>query len=90
MENLVEPVLEQLAKQETVAEILEGLTARQKYIIRKYYLEEETQEQISNELGISQQAVSLMISQSIRSIRKNYSAFQNPPGYGICYGEDRV
>lgn len=72
MENLTESVLEQLAKQETVAEILQDLSERQKCIIQKYYLQEETQEQISNELGISQQAVSATISHAIRMIRSNY------------------
>lgn len=90
MENLTESALEQLAKQEIVEEILEGLTERQRYIIQKYYLQEETQEQISNELGISQQAVSLTISQSISSIRKNYPAFQKLPEHRICYKEGRV
>ena len=77
-------------KQETVTEILAGLSARQKYVIQKYYLQEETQEQISKELGISQQAVSLVLSQAIRSIRKNHPLFQNVPAHGICYGEGRV
>lgn len=90
MENLTESALEQLVKQETVAEILEGLTERQRYTVQKYYLQEETQEHISNELGISQQAVSLTISQSIRSIRKNYPAFQKLPEHRICYVEGRV
>lgn len=90
MENLTESVLEQLEKQETVAEILQDLSERQKYIIQKYYLQEETQEQISNELGISQQAVSATISHAIRMIRNNYSAFLSPSGNRICYGEGRV
>lgn len=90
MENLTESVLEQLAKQETVAEILQGLSERQKYIIQKYYLQEETQEQISNELGISQQAVSATISQSIRNIRKNYPDFQNRTACRTYYGEGKV
>lgn len=90
MENLTESVLEKLATQETVEAILENLSERQKYIIQKYYLLEETQEQISNELGISQQAVSAMISQTIRSIRKNYLFFQNLSGDNICYGEGQV
>lgn len=89
MENLTESVLEKLEMQETVEEILESLPERQKYIIQKYYLQEETQEQISNELGISQQAVSTMISQTIRSICKNYLAFQNLSGNSICYREGR-
>lgn len=90
MENWTESMLEHLTKQETVTEILAGLSARQKYVIQKYYLQEETQEQISKELGISQQAVSLVLSQAIRSIRKNHPLFQNVPAHGICYGEGRV
>ena len=90
MENLTESMLEHLTRQETVAEILGILSARQKYVIQKYYLQEETQEQISKELGISQQAVSLVISQAIRCIRKNHPIFQNHTANGICYGEGRV
>ncbi len=90
MGNLTESMLEQVTKQETVAEILQVLTARQKYIIQKYYLEEETQEQISSELEISQQAVSAMLSQSIRNIRKNYPDFQNRTACRIYYGEGKV
>ena len=90
MENLAESMLEHLTRQETVAEILGILSARQKYVIQKYYLQEETQEQISKELGISQQAVSLVISQAIRCIRKNHPIFQNHTANGICYGEGRV
>ena len=90
MENLTESMLEHLTRQETVAEILGILSARQKYVIQKYYLQGETQEQISKELGISQQAVSAVISQAIRNIRKNYPAFQNLTASGVCYGEGRV
>lgn len=90
MENLAESALEQITRQETVKEILDSLPEKQKYIIQRYYLQEKTQEQISKELGISQQAVSLMISQVIYSIRKNYQAFQNLPAHRICYGEGRA
>ena len=90
VENLTEPMLDHLTKQETVEEILGILSARQKYVIQKYYQQEETQEQISKELGISQQAVSAMISQAVRSIRKNYPGFQNLTAHSICYGEGRA
>ena len=90
VKNQAESMLEHLTMQETVAEILGRLSARQKYVIQKYYLQEETQEQISKELGISQQAVSAVISQAIRNIRKNYPAFQNLTASGVCYGEGRV
>lgn len=90
MENLTESVMEHLIKQETVAEILQDLSERQKYIIQKYYLQEKTQEQISKELGISQQAVSDIISQTIYSIRKKYLNFRKPFDDRICCGEGRA
>ena len=90
MESLTESVIEQLVKRETVIEILHDLTERQKYIIQKYYLQEETQKQISEELGISQQAVSAVISQAICSIRKKFSTFQKPSDKRIFCGEGRA
>lgn len=90
MESLTESVIEQLVKRETVIEILHDLTERQKYIIQKYYLQEETQKQISEELGISQQAVSAVISQAICSIRKKFSTFQKPSDNRIFCGEGRA
>lgn len=90
MENLAESMMDHLVKQETVAEILQILTDKQKHIIQKYYLQEETQEQISRELGISQQAVSAMLSQAVHSIRKKYPSFQYPSDNTMRCGEGRV
>ena len=84
MENLTESVMEHLVRQETVAEVLQALTERQKYIVQRYYLQEETQEQISKELGISQQAVSSMLSQAIHNIRKKSLVFQNHSDNRMC------
>ena len=85
-----ESVIEQMVKRETVIEILYDLTERQKCIIQKYYLQEETQEQISEELGISQQTVSATISQTICSIRKKYSTFQKLSDNRIFCEESKV
>jgi len=90
MENLAESMMDHLVKQETVAEILQILTDKQKHIIQKYYLQEETQEQISSELGISQQAVSAMLSQAVHSIRKKYPSFQYPSDNTMRCGEGRA
>lgn len=90
MENLAESIMDHLVKQETVAEILQILTDKQKHIIQKYYLQEETQEQISRELGISQQAVSAMLSQAVHSIRKKYPSFQYPSDNTMRCGEGRA
>lgn len=88
--ELPESVLEHLEKQETMTEIFQGLPERQKYILRQYYLQEKTQKQISGELGISQQAVSAIISRAIRSIRKSYPDLREYPGRGICCREERA
>lgn len=72
MGSLVESVIEDLASQETVTELLQILTERQKCVVWKYYLQEKTQMQISKELGISQQAVSAILSQAIKRIRNRY------------------
>ncbi len=90
MENLAESMMDHLVKQETVAEILQALTDKQKHIIQKYYLQEETQEQISRELGISQQAVSAMLSQAVHSIREKYPSFQYPSDNTMRCGEGRA
>ncbi|EOS38928.1 sigma-70 family RNA polymerase sigma factor [Lachnospiraceae bacterium M18-1] len=90
MENPAKSVLECFLVRETVSEILQFLTERQKYIMERYYLQEETQEQISKELGISQQTVSAVISHAIRNIRKKYQASQKPSGNRECYTEGLV
>jgi len=87
MENRAEPLVEHLAIQETVEELLQGLTKRQRSIIQKYYLQEKTQHQISEELGISQQAVSAALSQAILNIRKNHTAYQDFFDGRMCCAE---
>lgn len=90
MENLADAALESLLMRETVAEMMHVLTEKQRYIIQRYYLQEGTQEQISKELGISQQAVSMAISQAIRSIREKYTVLQKRSGNPECYAEVAV
>ncbi len=87
MGNMPEPIVENLIKQETFAEILQVLTERQKFIVQRYYLQEETQKQISKELGISQQAVSVMLSKAIRSIREKCLFYDSSSSHGGCCGE---
>lgn len=87
MENPEKSALECFLAKETVSEMLQFLTERQRYVMERYYLQEETQEQISKELGVSQQAVSAVISQAVRSIREKYRAFQKTSGDWGCYTE---
>lgn len=79
MENLTKSMTEYVVRKEMVEQLFQNLTKKQRCVIQKYYLQEKTQRQISKELGISQQAVSAMISQAICNIQKKYQVYQNHP-----------
>ena len=52
-------------------ELMELLTERQRQMIQRIYFQEQTQKEISHELGITVPAVSKCISQAMRKMRKN-------------------
>ncbi len=89
MEGGSESALEHLVKQETVEEILQLLTKKQRAVIQKYYIQGKTQLQISKELGISRPAVEDSISHAIRRIRAKYPFGACQPGYGTECGVAR-
>ncbi len=72
MEDAGLPIQEQIEKRETIEEVLQLLTERQCMVVIRFFLQEKTQRQISKELGISSPAVSTILSQAIRRIRKKY------------------
>jgi RNA polymerase sigma factor, sigma-70 family len=72
MEDAAEPAIERLARQETVEEMLQTLTEKQKTVICGYYLQEKTQGQIAEELGISRHAVRDSLLRAVNKIRKKY------------------
>ena len=80
MEDSAESVLEQLAKQETVEEIMRMLTEKQRTVIRRYYLQEKTQTQIAEELGISRLAVRGSLFRAVSKIRKKYPLYHSGLG----------
>ena len=84
MGNLAESMIDDLIEQETVAEILQILTEKQRTVIQKYYMQGKTQTQISKELGISRLAVRDSIVHAIRKIQKKY--FQQNCPFG-CKAE---
>lgn len=79
MKSLTESTAEYVARKETIKQLLQNLTKKQRCVVQKYYLQEKTQGQISKELGISQQAVSSMLSQAISNIQKKHQVCQNHP-----------
>ena len=71
MKDTTESVLERLLRHETVEEMLQILTEKQKIVVQRYFLQEKTQLQISKELGISRVAVRDTLLRAICKIRKN-------------------
>ena len=84
-----ESALEHLVRQETVGEMLQLLTEKQRTVIQKYYIQGKTQLQISEELGISRPAVRDSISHAIRRIQAKYPFGACRFGYGAECGVAR-
>lgn len=82
-DDFIETVLEHLTEQEMIDEFSLFLTDRQKVIVWKYFFEKKTQRQISEELGVSKSAVSIILSKAIQRIRKNYSTHNITKGSNL-------
>ena len=67
-------LLERIIAEETVRELMELLTERQRQLIQRIYFQEQTQKEISHELGITVPAVSKGISQAMQKMRNNSDA----------------
>ena len=84
MADLSESAIEQLARQETVEEIMQMLTEKQKTVVCGYYLQEKTQGQIAEELGISRHAVRDSLIHAVSKIRKKYPLCSHGVNYGMA------
>lgn len=62
--------LDQIINQEILLEAFSLMTEKQKYVVTQYFLECVTLEALAEELGISFQAVSQMISRALDRVRK--------------------
>ncbi len=89
MEDLRESALERLMTRETVEEMFQVLTERQKAVIVEYYLHGKTQVQISKELGISHIAVGDLIFRAVNKIRQSYPLAGCQSGFREECGEGR-
>lgn len=74
VKDFKESTLEFLIRQETVDEVMQILTGRQRRVLELFFLQEKSQKQISKELNISRASVYAVISQAVHRIRENYPA----------------
>lgn len=71
LENQTEDdVLERIVREDSIAELLDYLTDRQRRIVKLYFFEQLTQQQIANALGIRQQSVTDALRAALKRMRK--------------------
>ena len=64
-------IVEKIIAEETVRELMDLLTERQRQMIQRIYFQQKTQKEVSHELGITVPAVSKCISQAMQKMRNN-------------------
>lgn len=62
--------LHDLICQEEVEKLLSFSTEKQRMVMKKYYMEQMQEDEIAEELGVTQQAVSDMLRKGIRRVRR--------------------
>ena len=71
LENQTEDdVLERIVREDSVEELLDCLTDRQRRIVKLYFFEQLAQQQIANALGIRQQTVTDTLHAALKRMRK--------------------
>lgn len=87
MGDWLESAAERLERQETVEEMLQLLTEKQKTVICGYYLQGKTQAQLARELGVSRPAVKDSLVHAVGKIRKRYLMGGSESGNGTVNRE---
>ena len=71
LENQTEDdVLERIVREDSIAELMGCLTDRQRRIVKLYFFEQLTQQQIADALGIRQQSVTDALRAALKRMRK--------------------
>lgn len=78
---------ERLERQETVEEMMQLLTEKQKTVICGYYMQGKTQAQLARELGVSRPAVKDSLVHAVGKIRKRYLMGGSESGNGTINRE---
>ena len=63
-------MLERIVREDSIAELLDCLTDRQRQIVKLYFFEQLTQQQIADALGIRQQSVTDALRAALKRMRK--------------------
>jgi len=83
MGDAMESPLEHLVDRENRKEILHCLTDRQRAVVSLCFFQQKTRKEAARELGISSPAVSAILSQAARRLRKGYPP-QNRAGKAVA------
>ena len=72
LEDTCVDLLEDLTVRETMDELLDCLTERQKMAASLCFFQQKSRKEAAKELGITNSAVSIILSQAVRRLRKKY------------------
>ena len=72
MEDTHVDLLEDLTERENMDELLDCLTERQKMAASLCFFQQKSRKEAAKELGITNSAVSIILSQATRRLRKKY------------------
>ena len=84
----VESALDGIIRAETVENLLSVLTERQRRAAVLFYLEQKTERQVAEELGITAPAVSRILAKSLARMRAGITGAQRPPETGQHEGRN--
>ncbi len=71
-ENTETPMVEQIIQKETVREMLDLLTEKQRLVVSRLYFWQETRKEVAEGLGVTEEAVRRILERAVKNLRKKY------------------
>ena len=71
-ENTETPMAEQIIQKETVREMLDLLTEKQRLVVSRLYFWQETRKEVAEGLGVTEEAVRRILERAVKNLRKKY------------------